>query len=78
MTLHYCLTHMQEKTWRLSKSGQQVGQQISKRKTEVMTLNVNAPASVSLDDQALPSAETFTCLGSVVGQNGGTDMDIHS
>ena len=58
--------HMQEKTHHLSKFGQQVGLQISKRKTEVMTLNVNAPAPVLLDDQALPSTETFTYLGSVV------------
>ena len=69
---------MRENPRCLSKLGQQVGLQIGRRNTEVMTLNVNAPASVSLDDQALPSAETFTCLGSVVGQNGGTDRDIHS
>ena len=64
--------HMQEKTRRLNKLDQQVGLQISKRKTEVMTLNVNVPAPVLFDDQALPSIETFTYLGSVVRQNGGT------
>ena len=69
---------MQEKTWRLSKSGQQVGQQISKRKTEVMTLNVNAPAPVLLDDQTLPSTETFTYLGSLVRQDEGSNKDIQS
>ena len=61
-----------------SKFGQQVGLQISKRKTEVMTGNVNAPAPVLLDDQALPSTETFTCLGSVVRQDGGTKEDIQN
>ena len=59
-------------------SHQQVGLQISKRKTEVMTLKMNAPAPVLLDDQALPSTETFTYLGSVVRQDGGTNEDIQS
>ena len=40
---------------------------ISKRKTEVMTLKVSAPAPVLLDDQALPSAETFTYI--ICGQH---------
>ena len=63
--------HMQEKTHHLSKFGQQVGLQISKRKTEIMTLNVNAPALVLLDDQTLPSTEKLTYLGSAVRQDGG-------
>ena len=69
---------MQEKTHCFSKFGQQVGLQISKRKTKVMTLNENAPALVLLDDQAIPSTETFTYLGSVVRQDGGTNKDIQS
>ena len=69
---------MQEKTRRLSKFGQQVGLQISKRKTEVMTLNVNAPAPVLLDDQAIPSTKTFTYLSSVVRQDRGANKDIQS
>ena len=43
-----------------------------------MTTNVNAPAPVLLDDQALPSTETFNYLGSFVRQDGGTKEDIHS
>ena len=66
---------MQEKTYYLSKFGQQVGLQISKRKMEVMTLSVNAPAPVFLN-KALPSTETFTYLGSIVRQDGGTKEDI--
>ena len=45
---------------------------------ELMILNVNAPALVLLDDQALPSTETFTYLGSVVRDDGGTNEDIQS
>ena len=53
--------HMQEKTRRHSKFGQQVRLQTSQRKTKVMTLNVNAPAPVLFDDHVLPSTETCTC-----------------
>ena len=68
--------HLQKQTHRLRNFGQLVGLHISERKTEVVTLNVNTPAPVLLDDQALPSAETFTHLGSVVRQDGGTNKDI--
>ena len=70
--------HMQEKAPHFSKFGQQVRLQISKRKMEVMTLNVNVPAPVLLEDQALPSIQTFTYLRSVVRQGGGTNEDIQS
>ena len=76
--LSYTEQHMQEKTCCLSKFGQRVGLQISKRKMEVMTLNVNVPAPVLLEDQALPSIQTFTYLRSVVRQGGGTNEDIQS
>ena len=76
--LSHAHQHMQEKTCHLNKFGQQVGLQISKRIMEVMTLNVSAPAAVLLDDQAPPSTETFTYLGSIVRQDGGTSEDIQS
>ena len=41
-------------------------------------MNVNVPAPVLLDDQALPGTETFTYLGSVVRQDGSTNEDIQS
>ena len=39
---------------------------------------MNTPAPVLLDDQAFPSTEIFTYLGSVVRQDGGTNEDIQS
>ena len=41
-------------------------------------MTVNAPTPVLLDDQALPSTETFTHLRSVVRQGGITNEDIQS
>ena len=70
--------HIQEKTHCLMKFDQQVGLQISKRKMEVMTLHVNAPAPVLLDGKALPSTKTFTYPGSIVRQDAGTNKDVQS
>ena len=41
-------------------------------------MNVNTPAPILLDVQALPSAETYTYLGSVVRRDGDTKEDIQS
>ena len=41
-------------------------------------MNVNAPAPVLLDDQALPSTKTFTYPGSIVRQDAGTNKDVQS
>ena len=41
-------------------------------------MNVNAPDPVLLDDQALPSTETFTYPGSIVRLDGGTNNDSQS
>ena len=49
---------------------------ISKRKTEVMTLNVQDSAPVKVEDDPLPYTEQFTYLGSTVKQNGGAGSDI--
>ena len=46
---------IQEKTCRLSKFGQKVALQISKRKTEVMTLNVNAQHQSCLTTRLFPA-----------------------
>ena len=70
--------HIQEKTDRLCTFGAQVGLKVSKKKTEVMTLNINEPASVKAYDTDLPNTEQFTYLGSTVRQDGGAEEDIKS
>ena len=45
--------HVQEKIFRPGKFGEQAGLQISERKTEAMTLNVNARVPVLFDGQAI-------------------------
>ena len=69
-------SHIQEKTNRLYIYAKQVGLKISRAKTEVMTLNVQDPAPVKLEEDLLPYTEQFTYLGSTVRHNGGAESDI--
>ena len=49
---------------------------INKRKTDVVTLNVQDPAPVKVEEDPLPYTEQFTYLGSTVGHDGGAESDI--
>ena len=69
--------HIQDKTTRLNTFSQQVGLNISKTKTEVMTLNVNNPKAVNLNGTEPPITDIFTYLGSTITTTGGTSVDIY-
>ena len=64
----FCKTHshVQEKPNRLHIYAKQVDLTISKKKTEVMTLNVQDSAPEKVEDDPLPYTEQFTYLGSTV------------
>ena len=57
---------------------QQVGLNISSKKTEIMTLNTNNTRSVQIDNHKLPYTDRFTYLDSIISRDGGTDLDIQS
>ncbi|XP_065926118.1 uncharacterized protein [Magallana gigas] len=63
--------HIQDKTNRLHKYAGSIGLKISTKKSEVMTLNVNNPTAVKVDDHILPHTSTFTYLDSKVTTDGG-------
>lgn len=68
--------HMQEKTSKLHSVGQQIGLKINIKKSEVMTLNIQNPAPIIINDQNIRTTEEFTYLGSVVTNTGGAEVDI--
>ena len=68
--------HMQEKTSLLSSYGQQIGLKISLKKSEMMTLNIENPSPILIDNDSIKSTEKFLYLGSTVASNGGADKDI--
>ena len=58
--LSHTHSHIQEKTNRLHIYAKQVGLNINEKKTEVMTLNIQDPAPVKLEEDPLPYTDQFT------------------
>ena len=71
--LSHTHSHVQEKTNILHIYVKQVGLKINKKKTEIMTLDVQDPAPVKVEDDPLPYTEQFTYFGCTVIQDGGVE-----
>ena len=56
----------------------QVGLNISSKKIEIMALNTINTRSVQIDHEELPYTDIFTNLGSIIGRDKRTDLDIQS
>lgn len=69
---------MQEKTTLLATTAADTGLNINRKKTELMKINTTAQAPITVDGEPIKEVESFTYLGSVVDQQGGTDEDIKS
>ena len=69
---------MQDKTSILANTSAQVGLDIHPQKTKILKINTSNPAPITLDGNNLEEVETFTYLGSVINQQGGTDVDVKS
>ena len=48
------------------------------KKTKVMTVNVQRPANIKVGEEPIELVKTFTYLGSVMTEEGGTEEDIKS
>ena len=71
--LSHTHSYIQEKT---NKPTKQVGLKINKRTTEVMTLNVQYPARVKVEEDPLTYTDQFTYLDSTLRHDGGVGSDI--
>ena len=68
---------MQNKTTSLASHASQVGLHIHPNKTKILKINASSREVVKLgDNNNLEEVETFTYLGSVINQQGGTDADV--
>ena len=67
---------MQEKTTILAATSTQVGLRIHKDKTKVMRANTTSVEPIILGGQALEEVDSFTYLGSIIDNQGGTDADV--
>ena len=68
--------HLQQKTDRLSKYAKQTGLTINTTKTEVMAINTNTSAHITINDKILKSVDEFVYLGSLISNDKGTAKDI--
>ena len=70
--------HLKEKSERLNCIAKQVGLNINMKKTQVMTINSPRTTPIHIEGEDLACVESFTYLGSVVGQDSGAEKDIQA
>ena len=76
--LSHTHSHIQENTRRLNIFANQVGLNISSKKTEIMALNTTNRSPVQVENGDLPCTDRFTSLGSIISSEGAGDLDIQS
>ena len=69
-------SQMQDKTTLLETTSAGTGLKINREKTELMKMNTTANAPVTVGGEPTREVESFVYLGSVAGQQGGTDRDV--
>ena len=74
--LSHSSSDMQDKTDRLNIFAQQVGLNISTRKTEVMAVSTTTPVPITVGRHQLTATQSFTYLGRQVCHDGGANLDI--
>ncbi|KAK7090431.1 hypothetical protein V1264_010229 [Littorina saxatilis] len=67
---------MQEKTDILTATSSQVGLNIHKDKTKILKINTTSKEPTTLSGSPLEEVQSFTYLGSIIDQQGGTDADV--
>ena len=69
-------SQLQDKTTVLETISAGTGLKINRKKTELMKMNTTANAPVAVGGEPIREVESFAYLGSVVDQQGGTDLDV--
>ena len=70
--------HMKRKTERLNNSSGKIGLKISTKKTKQMGVNPTSQMSLFVNGHQIETVSTFTYLGSIMDERGGTDSDVLS
>ncbi|XP_073695611.1 uncharacterized protein [Garra rufa] len=74
--LSHSQQQMQEKTSVLAVTSSQVGLNIHTEKTKILKINSSCNNPVTLNGSSLEEVQSFTYLGSIIDQQGGTDTDV--
>ena len=69
---------MKEKTTSVAAASAAVGLNINKEKSKTLRYNTICTNQITLDGEALEDVETFTYLGSIIDEHGGSDADVRA
>ncbi|VDO78426.1 unnamed protein product [Schistosoma curassoni] len=67
---------MQEKTTSVAAASAAVGLIIHKEKSKILRYNTACTNPVTFDREDLEDVKTFTYLGSIIDEHGGSDADV--
>ncbi|VDO64417.1 unnamed protein product [Schistosoma margrebowiei] len=67
---------MQEKTNSVAAASAAIGLNIHKRKSKVLRYNTACTNPITIDGEYLEDVKTFTYLGSIIDEQGGSDADV--
>ncbi|VDO66382.1 unnamed protein product [Schistosoma margrebowiei] len=67
---------MQEKTTSVAAASAALGLNIHKRKSKILKYNTASNNPITLDGEDLEDVKTFTYLGSIINEYGGSDADV--
>ncbi|VDO93293.1 unnamed protein product [Schistosoma margrebowiei] len=67
---------MKIKTTRIAAASASVGLNIHTGKTKVLKYNTENTDQISLDGETLKDVESFTYLGCIIDEQGGSDADV--
>ena len=67
---------MQEKTNLVSNTAMEIGLSINKDKSKILKINSTNTNAIILNRNQLEEVQSFTYLGSIIDQQGGTDADV--
>ncbi|CAH8511182.1 unnamed protein product [Schistosoma guineensis] len=67
---------MQEKTTSVAVASAAVGLNIHKGKSKILRYNTACTNPITIDGEDLKDVKTFTYLGSVIDEHGGSDVDV--
>ncbi|VDO72774.1 unnamed protein product [Schistosoma mattheei] len=67
---------MQERTTSVAAASAAVGHNIHKRKCKVLRYNTACTNPITIDGEDLEDVKTFTYLGSIIDEHGGSDADV--
>ena len=69
---------MQEKANKVEAISSQTGLNIHRHKTKMMKINSDSKEQVTLHGRPVEVVNSFTYLGSIIDQQGGTDADVNA